>query len=199
MDYLFEIKSEKDEYSGFLGLKSYWLQHSLFQGGMSPQIRRERVESYRAVSVLPYDPQNDSVVLIEQFRIGALENPRGPWVLEVIGGIIEQEETAESVARREAVEEAGCTLLDLEPVCDFMVSPGSSTEQIQIYCARVDATDVAGIHGLPEEGEDIRVEVLSWAEAEKELYQGRINSTSTIIAMQWLSMNRDRLRQQWLY
>ncbi len=199
MDYLFEIESEKDEYSGFLGLKSYWLRHSLFQGGMSPPIRRERVESYRAVSVLPFDPQNDSVVLIEQFRIGALEHPGGPWVLEVIGGIIEQEETAESVARREAVEEAGCTLLDLEPVCNFMVSPGSSTEQIQIYCARVDATDVAGIHGLPEEGEDIRVEVLSWAEAEKELYQGRINSTSTIIAMQWLSMNRDRLRQQWLY
>lgn len=197
MKYRFEIIETETLYQGFLGLKAYRLRHDLFVGGKSPMLTRERVESYRAASVLLYDPDLDQVVLIEQFRVGALENPLGPWVLEVIGGIIEGDESPESVARREAMEEAGCEVLALEPICEFMVSPGYSTERIYLFCGRVDASQAQGIHGIDAEGEDIRVEVMPADQAIATLYGGRINSTSTIISLQWLAMNRSNLRNQW--
>ncbi|HHH40026.1 MAG TPA: NUDIX domain-containing protein [Sedimenticola sp.] len=197
MKYEFELLDVVTRYQGFLGLKSYRLRHDLFAGGRSPVLERERVESYRAASVLLYDPERDRVVLIEQFRVGALEHPRGPWVLEVIGGIIEGGQSAESVAIREAMEEAGCEVLALESICEFMVSPGYSTERIHLFCGRVDSSAAGGIHGLAGEGEDIRVEVLPAETAIAGLYGGRIDSTSTIISLQWLAMNRERLRRLW--
>lgn len=198
MQYQLQLVAQETLYRGFLRLDRYRLRHSLYAGGWSNELIRERVESFRASSVLPYDPVRDEVVLIEQFRIGALEEGRGAWVLEVVGGIIDAGETPEGVAQREAMEEAGCPLLELEKICEFMVAPGTSTERIHLFCARVDAGQAVGIHGVHHEGEDIRVEVLGFAAAMAELYGGRINSTSTIVAMQWLALNRDSLRARWL-
>ena len=102
------------------------------------------------------------------------------------------------VARRESEEEAGCELLELVPICDFYVSPGTATERVQLYCGRVDAGNAGGIFGIEAEGEDIRVEVLTADQAIAELYGGRVNSTTAIIAVQWLATHRDSLRQSWL-
>ncbi|MCP3868752.1 MAG: NUDIX domain-containing protein [Gammaproteobacteria bacterium] len=198
MTFEVEIKEEEMVFEGFLGVKRIHLRHSLFAGGKSPVVVRELVESYRAATVLLYDPDMDCVVLIEQFRVGALGHRDGCWVLEVIGGIVEGDEPIEEVARREALEEAGCEVGELIPVCEFMVSPGYTTERIHLFCGRVDASIAGGIHGLDHEGEDIRVEVIPADEAIAELYGGRINSTSSIIAIQWFMMNRQRLRDQWL-
>jgi len=198
MKYRYRILHTETPYQGFLRLNRYHLRHDLFAGGESRPLMRERVEMFQAVSVLPYDPLLDQVVLIEQFRIGAMEHPGGAWVLEVVGGIIEAGESPRQVAHRETLEEAGCELLALEPICDFMVSPGTSTERIHLFCGRVDASKAGGIHGVGAEGEDIRVEVLDFAAAMAELYHGRINSTSSIIAMQWLALNRQGLRRDWL-
>ncbi len=192
-----EILQTETLYRGFLGLKRYRLRHRLFAGGMSPELVRERVESYQAASVLLYDPDLDQVVLIEQFRIGALEAGEQAWLLEVIGGIIDRDETAEVVARREALEEAGCEIRELLPICRFLVSPGYTSEQIALFCGRVDASGAGGIHGLADEGEDIRVLVLPAETALAELYGGRADSTSIVIALQWLAMNRQRLRAEW--
>lgn len=197
MKYDVEIVENENLYQGFLGINRFHIRHSLFAGGISPVIVRERVESFQAASILLYDPHLDLVVMIEQFRIGAIDDPGGAWILEVIGGVIEKGETPEQVARREAVEEAGCPVGRLEPICDFMVSPGFSTERIFLFCGEVDASSAGGIHGLAQEGEDIRVEVLPSEELIGELYGGRINCTSAIIAVQWFVMNRERLRQEW--
>ena len=192
-----EIQEEEELYRGFLGLKRYHLRHRLFAGGTSPPLVRERVESYRAASVLLYDPVSDQVVLIEQFRIGALEAGAGAWLLEVVGGIVDAGESAEEVARREALEEAGCRIQELLPISRFYVSPGYSSEQISLFCGRVDATGAGGIHGLEEEGEDIRVVVLPAEAALAELDGGRANSTSIVIALQWLALKRRWLRREW--
>ena len=159
---------------------------------------RERVEPLEAASVLLYDPQRDEVVLIEQFRIGALESPKHAWLLEIIGGHIGEGETPEDVACRESVEEAGCEILDLLPICEFLVTPGTSGERIYLFCGRVDATNAGGIYGIDDEGEDIRVEVLKADEAIGEIYNGRINSTTGIMALQWLALHRDQVRDKWL-
>ena len=192
-----EIVSKAVVYEGFLGIERFDLRHSLYSGGTSAVLRRERVDAFEAASVLLYDPRLDSVVMIEQSRIGAIDFPGGAWILEVVGGIIEAGEQPEGVARREAVEEAGCRVERIEPVCKFMVSPGFTTERIHLFCGEVDASAAGGIHGLESEGEDIRVEVLTADAVISELYGGRINCTSALVAVQWFAMNRARLRAQW--
>lgn len=192
-----EIVSDQVVYAGFLGIQRFDLRHSLYAGGTSALLRRERVDAFEAASILLYDPRLDSVVMIEQFRVGAIDFPGGAWILEVVGGIVEAGEQPEEVARREAMEEAGCRIGRMESICRFMVSPGFTTERIHLFCGEVDASAAGGIHGLKDEGEDIRVEVLDADEVIGELYDGRINCTSALVAVQWFAMNRVRLREQW--
>ena len=113
-------------------------------------------------------------------------------------GIIGEGEAPEAVARREAQEEAGCEILDLVPVCHYLASPGGSSETVRLFCGRVDSRGLGGIHGLPEEHEDIRVEAVPFAEARARLEAGRIGNAPTIIALQWLILNREPLRRRWL-
>lgn len=192
-----EIVEQRTCYQGFFRLEHYRLRHRRYDGGMSPVLSRELFERGHAAAVLPYDPVLDRIVLLEQFRIGALNAPGGPWLLEIVAGIIENGETAAQVVEREMVEEAGCTLLALEPICEYLVSPGGTSERISLYCGRVDAAGVGGIHGLVAEGEDIRVSTVTFDEAMALLASGRINSASPIIALQWLQLNRSRLQQLW--
>ena len=194
-----EIVSRGIAYDGFFKLEKYRLRHQLFKGGMSDEISRELFERGHAVAVLPYDPLRDELVLLEQFRIGALADSRGPWLTEIVAGMIEHGETPEQVAKREAIEEAGCELLELLPILDYYVSPGGTSETIQLYCGLVDTSKVQeGIYGLDEEHEDIRVVKVNFEQAVAQLEQGQINSAAPIIAIQWLMMNRDTLRSQWL-
>jgi len=192
-----EIVERRTCYQGFFRMEHFRLRHRLYNGEMSPVMSRELFERGHAAAVLPYDPALDRIVLLEQFRIGALEERGGPWLLEIVAGMIETGESAPEVIAREMQEEAGCSLLALEPICEYLVSPGGTSERISLYCGRVDASGVGGIHGLPEEGEDIRVSTVSYAEAMILLREGRINSASPIIALQWLELNRDRIRQKW--
>lgn len=192
-----EIVDKTLSFKGFLRLVSYRLRHSLFAGGMGPVIERECLERGDAVAVLPYDARRDEVVLIEQFRIGALESAKGPWLMEIIAGVMELGETAEAVARREAVEEAGCTLGELHRIYHYYSSPGGSSERISLFVAQVDSAGIGGLHGLKDEGEDIRVQVMSTEEAFALLDSGVIDSAMPLLALQWLRLNREALRELW--
>ncbi len=183
-------------YAGFLELKRYRLQHECHAGGWCDEILRERVEGKHAVSVLLYDPGEDAVVLIEQFRIGALGHAEDPWLLETVGGYMEEGEEAEEVARRETREETGCELLDLEFIGRFFTTPGWCGERISLYCGRVDSRQAEGVHGLAHEGEDILVRVLPFGQAQAALFQ-QANSTSIVVGLQWLALNREGLRERW--
>ena len=184
-------------YDGYCRVERLRLRHRLFAGGMSAEIDREVVRRGNAVAVLPYDPVRDAVVLIEQFRIGPYVRGDTPWLSETVAGIVEDGEENEAVARREAREEAGVELGELVPVASYYASPGTMTEYIHIYCARVDAARAGGIHGLAGEGEDSRVIALPFAEALATLKDGRIESGHTLIALQWLALNHNDLRQRW--
>lgn len=197
MKYQYEVIESATVYDGFLKINRYRLSHDLYEGGVSQELIRERLERLRAASVLLYDSALDQVVLVEQFRVGALEQPDHPWVIETVGGYIGEHETPEGVARREAVEEASCEIQALEPICNFMVSPGLSVDRIYLFCGQVDASNAGGVHGLDHEGEDIRVVVMDADQAIGELYAGRMNSTSVIIALQWLATKREELKQRW--
>ena len=192
-----EVVERKSMFRGFFEIEELSIRHRLFGGGWSDTFTRELFIRGRAVVVLPYDPIRDEVVIIEQFRVGALADERSPWLLELVAGIVEEGETMEDVAHREAQEEAGLDIKTLEPVCEYWVSPGGTNETIAIYCGWVDTEGVGGVHGLPHENEDIRVEVVSSEVAFAALEDGTINNAASIIALQWLQMNRSRLQQLW--
>lgn len=192
-----EIRGRDVAYQGFFRMERYRLRHRLFDGGMSAELTRELFERGHAAAVLPYDPVREAVLLLEQFRIGALEAPGGPWLLEIVAGIIEPGESAAAVAEREALEEAGCPVTDLVPIADYLVSPGGTSERISLFCGRVDISAAPTRGGLAQEHEDIRVHAVPLADALALLAQGAINSAAPIIALQWLAAHREVLHRRW--
>lgn len=192
-----EVVEREACFRGFYQLDRLHLRHRLFAGDMGKLISRELFVRHDAVCVLPYDPQRDCVVLIEQFRVGALDKSLNPWLIELVAGLIDKDEQPEEVARREAVEEAGLELAELWPLPQYYPSPGGSDERVHLYVGRCDSRGAGGVHGLEEEGEDIRVLVWSLDEALAALDDGRIDNAASIIALQWLALNRDKLRERW--
>lgn len=190
------IEKRENLFKGFYRVDKLHLRHRQFAGGMGPLITRELFVRRPAVGVLVYDAQTDHVLLIEQFRVGALDNEH-PWQFEIVAGLVEPGEALEDVARREALEEAGVVLTDLEPVMTFMPSPGGSDETFALFVALADLSLAGGVHGVAAEGEDIRVNVMSLNQATMALQRGRINNAPCIIALQWLLLHKDRLLARW--
>ncbi|ACO80576.1 nudix hydrolase, YffH family [Azotobacter vinelandii CA] len=192
-----EIVRREACFTGFYQLERVHLRHRQFSGEMGPVLSRELFVRHDAVCVLPYDPQRDCVVLNEQFRVGAMDKSTNPWMLEMVAGLIDKDEAPEEVAHREALEEAGLRLEALWPVTVYYPSPGGSNEKVYLYVGRCDSQGAGGVHGLPEEGEDIRVHVLSFEDALQAVRDGRINNAASIIALQWLALNRIEVRGLW--
>ena len=192
-----EIVEKNIVYDGYFRVDRYRLRHKLFAGGWGKEVSRELFERGHAVAVLPYDPVRDVVVLVEQFRIGAYAAECDPWLIEIIAGIIDPGETAEAVARREAVEEAGLDIREMVKIADYLASPGATSETVTLYCRRVDAGIAGGIHGLAAEGEDIRVTTLPVAAIADLLAETRTHNATLLIALQWLTLHRDDLRKRW--
>ena len=193
----FEVLDKQTVYQGFFRLEQYTLKHTLFHGGWSQPITRELFRRGNCVAVLLYDPDRDEVVLIEQFRVGAVHQPQRAWLIEIVAGAIEDGETAEDVAYREALEEAGCEIKELLEIQQFYTTPGGCSERITLFCGRVDSTAVGGVHGLVEEDEDIRVSAVKFADVFQMLEDGQIESGIPIIAIQWLYIHRDKLKARW--
>lgn len=193
-----EIQEREQCFKGFYKVDRLRLRHRQFAGGMGPVLTRELFVRHDAVCVLPYDPQRDEVVLIEQFRVGAMDAGVNPWLMELVAGLIDKDEEPEEVARREAVEEAGLTLGALWPISQYLPSPGGSNELVHLFVGRCDSSTASGIHGLEEEGEDIRVHVMPFEEALQAVRDGRINNAASMLALQWLALNRAEVRGLWV-
>jgi ADP-ribose pyrophosphatase len=192
----YTIIEDQRVHDGFFKVSELTLKHTLFKGGWSQTITRELFHRGNCVAVLLYDPDRDEVVIIEQFRVGALQLPSiaDAWLLEIVAGAIEPGETAEAVAIREAQEEAGCEIQELTKIQDFFTSPGGTSELLTLFYGKVDTSHLGGIHGLAHEDEDILVTVRPFDEVYQLLLDGKILSAIPIIAIQWLFINRDRLR-----
>ena len=192
-----EIIAREKLYRGFFSLDLYRFRHRLFNGEMSGEVRREIFERGHASVLLPFDPVRDEVVLIEQIRIAAYDTSETPWLLELVAGMIEPGESVEDVARREAMEEAGLTVGRTKPVLKYLASPGGTSERLSILVGAVDATQAEGIHGLVEENEDIRVHVVSREQAYQWVEEGKIDNAASVIALLWLQLHYQEIRQEW--
>jgi ADP-ribose pyrophosphatase len=196
------VDSHQTVYAGYFRIDRYRLRHRLFAGGWSEPMMREVFERGQAVAVILYDPERDVLILIEQFRAGVFAAGHGgevdrvasPWLIEIIAGIIGEGETPEEVARREAMEEAGCSIQDLQPVCRVFASPGASSETVEIFLATCTAPEAGALHGLDNEHEDIRVRVAAPEEAFAWIADGRIVNGPSIVGLQWFQIHGGRFR-----
>ncbi len=120
-------------------MERYYFRHTLFAGGWSEPVSRELFRRNNCVGVLPYDPHRDEVVLIEQFRVGALAQSLSAeqnWLIEIVAGGIEIGETAEQVAHRETLEEAGCAIQALKSIRKFYTTPGDARSYYPCFAAK---------------------------------------------------------------
>lgn len=193
-----DIIEKTTPFKGRFQIDRYRLRYRRFDGDWSEPVTREVFERGHAAAVLPYDPMRDEVVLIEQFRPGPLAAGEGsPWMIEIVAGMIDPGETAEEVARREAVEEANLAIGELEFIADCFMTPGACSERVALYCGRCDSADAGGVHGKPEEVEDIRVFTLPVGELPDRLADGTFRNAITLISLQWLCLHREALRARW--
>lgn len=201
-----EIASREKLVESFFHIERVQLRHRLFCGQWGPWLQREVVDRGHAVAVLPYDPVRDQLVLIEQFRVGAVQalmskpqhkqhTENSPWLYEVVAGMIDTPESAVAVAKRELQEETGLQAQQLQFILDYQSSPGGLTERVYLYLALVEAPTQERYAGLDEE-EDIRVFTVDWNDAVCMYEQGQLDNSATLIAMQWLMLNREKIRQR---
>jgi ADP-ribose pyrophosphatase len=181
-----------------LRIDTFRFRHRLFSGGWSGERSYEVLRRGQAVAIVLYDPDRDAVVLVEQFRLPALLAGSSPWQLEAAAGLIDTDETPEAVAIRETREETGLALIGGPILIQrYLSSSGNSDESVVLFCGRVGSAAAGGVHGLPEEHEDIRVVVKTLAEIEAVIDAGAIESGHTLIGLHWLLRHRDRLRRLW--
>lgn len=192
-----EIITRELLYKGFFTLTLYRFRHKLFSGAMSNEITREVFKRRHAAALLPYDPRQDQVVLIEQVPIAAMDNSSTPWLLEIVAGMIEPGETVEQVARREAKEEAGIEVRRCKLTLSYLANPGAVSERLSIMVGEVDASTATGIHGLATENEDIKVHVVSREQAYRWVEEGVIENAASVIALQWLELHHHALKKAW--
>ena len=192
-----ELKSKETVYNGFFKLDQYHIRHRLFNGGMSELVKREIFERGDAVVVMLYDPAHDKLLLLKQFRAGAIRSGETPWMLEFVAGMFNENESPVDVAVRETKEEANISLApaDVQPIMQYLSSPGGMSERIHLYWARFDSKQVipGSIYGLEDENEDILLHLITREQALALLNQGKISNAATVIGLQWLALNYQNL------
>ncbi|GAA3926588.1 NUDIX domain-containing protein [Litoribacillus peritrichatus] len=188
-----DIVEKTEGYKGFFALNRYQLRHRLFNGGWSDLITRELFERGHAVGILLHDPKLDSIVLVEQFRLGVAIADKGdsPWALEIVAGMLDKDKPAEEIARMEAQEEAHCDVGGLELIQKYYSSTGGTSEHVTMYYGQTDASGLDGrLAGLECESEDIKIHLIPTSQIQPLLTSGKITNAMTIIALQWFLINK---------
>jgi len=180
----YKIKDQRPLHRGFFRLDAFTVEHDRFDGGKQT-IVREHLERGDAVAILLY---RDTVLFIEQFRIGPAVRgdvkEKDAWLIEIVAGMIDEDEDPEACAQRECIEEAGYAPETLQPLGNYYSTPGGSSERIYLYLGEVDADKPRGSGGgLDEEHEDIRARWVSRKQAMQWVNEGRINSAPPLLAL----------------
>lgn len=185
-------------YASFFGVEEHHLSFPMSGGRRSDVVRRAVWLSGDAVTLLPYDPVADTVLLVTQWRAGP--HARGdahPWPVEVIAGRLDDVEDAEAAARREAMEEAGLRLGRVERIAAFYSSPGAVAEHVTAYVGEADLSRAGGAGGLEAEAEDVISAVLTFDAAMEMVERQEADTSPALISLLWLARHRERLRREW--
>ena len=187
-----EVKIQSREYlfRGFIQVEKVSLQHRLFnQTEYTPVIQRELIHRPEAAGVLIYDDGQQKFALIEQFRVGAMDDSDSAWQLEIIAGVLDGDESPESCIRRESLEESGCEIDELQHLFSFYPSAGACSELFHLYSAQANLPEQGGIFGMPDEGENIQLHLIDYSEIKNLFTNGRLRNAPVIMALQWLQQH----------
>ncbi len=189
----YSIERKESLYQGFFALNRYHFRHRKYNGQWTESIQREVFERGHSACVLLFDPGKQQLVLIEQFRIPAVETCQSPWQLELVAGVIEDGLTPEQIAHKEALEESNMQIKQLIPICDYLASSGGTTERVWLYIGLVDAEQAGGVYGLDSENEDIKVVVITLERLSQLIADNKIDNAALLIAGQWLLLNKEQI------
>lgn len=189
-----EIINKQEIFRKFIfRIEEVHLRHERFDGSMSRELVRLNLNRGDSVAAVVHHPEDDTILLTEQFRYSTFEKSGG-WIYEIPAGTVEEDENPAQTMRREMEEETGYEVDVLHHIATFYLSPGGTSERIILYYARLDADEPVGQGGgLEHEGEDIRTLVMRVDDALKMMREGQINDAKTLIGLQWLEANRSSL------
>lgn len=184
------IVDQQTVWKRFIRLSTIVVEQTRADGRVE-RLDREVHDHGAAAAILLVDPDRRSVVLVRQFRPGAFfgGHPDG-FLLEVPAGLLDDDSPQDAIAR-EAMEETGYAISGLRHVFDMYSSPGTLTERVSCFAARIDANRRDGKGGgVDHEGEDIEVVEMPVEEAVGLIATGGIVDAKTIMMLQWLMLNR---------
>jgi len=185
-----KIQSRNYVFRGFIQVEKVSLQHRLFnQTEYTSTIHRELIHRPEAAGVLIYDDVQQKFALIEQFRVGAVDDSHSPWQLEIIAGVLDGDESPESCIRRESLEECGCVINELQHLFSFYPSAGAGSELFHLYSASTTLPQEGGVFGLADEGENIQLHLIDYDDITILLKNGRLRNAPVIMALQWLQQH----------
>lgn len=185
-----EIQSREYAFKGFVQVEKVSLRHRLFnQTEYTSVIQRELIRRKEAAGVLIYNDQQQKFALIEQFRVGAIDDEISPWQLEIIAGVLDGDESPESCIRRESIEESGCELNQIKHLFSFYPSAGACDEIFHLYVAQAALPAEGGVFGMPDEGENIQLHIIDYSDLSLLLKSNRLKNAPVIMALQWLQQH----------
>ena len=185
-----EIQSQEYAFKGFVQVEKVSLRHRLFnQTEYTSAIQRELIRRKEAAGVLIYNDQQQKFALIEQFRVGAIDDEISPWQLEIIAGVLDGDESPESCIRRESIEESGCELNQIKHLFSFYPSAGACDEIFHLYVAQAALPAEGGVFGMPDEGENIQLHIIDYSDLSLLLKSNRLKNAPVIMALQWLQQH----------
>lgn len=185
-----EIQSREYAFKGFVQVEKVSLRHRLFnQTEYTSAIQRELIRRKEAAGVLIYNDQQQKFALIEQFRVGAIDDEISPWQLEIIAGVLDGDESPESCIRRESIEESGCELNQIKHLFSFYPSAGACDEIFHLYVAQSALPAEGGVFGMPDEGENIQLHIIDYSDLSLLLKSNRLKNAPVIMALQWLQQH----------
>ena len=185
----FKILNKKNIHNGFFKMNEITLKYKKYDGSWSNEIKRELFGGAQVSAVLPYDPENKKIVLIQQFRPGTISRDSNNYLDEIVAGIIDPGETPEDTAIRECLEETGCKVKNLRSIQGYFPAPGSSESFYHLFLAEVIAPDKEAIRGLENENEDILVKSYTFEQVREKMEKNEILNGLTLIALQWFFLN----------
>jgi nudix-type nucleoside diphosphatase (YffH/AdpP family) len=185
-----EIREVETLSENWYPLRKYTLRYPR-RDGTSQTLEREVYFNGPGAAVLLLDPARSTVLLTRQFRTAALVNGDAPRLIEACAGNVEPGDDPAETARKEAEQETGYRLRDLEKVLELYMSPGASAEKLHLYVARYDPADRRGEGGgVREEGEEIEALELSLDRAWEMVETGEIADAKTVLLLQHVRLTR---------
>jgi ADP-ribose pyrophosphatase len=182
-----EIESQRYLVQDIFRVEEVYLRFEKFDGSMSETVRRLNFDRGDSVALLVFNLDTQKLLLVNQFRYPTYVKGPG-WITEIIAGIRDEGESPEETARREAQEETGLEVENVEFIASFYPSPGGCSEQIYLYYVEISGAKAKydEVGGLLAENENIRTLELSLEEALAGVRSGEIRDAKTIMGIYWL-------------